>query len=110
MSYALNPKVSLKKVEKISNELKVYPIDFTKHVPFAATFFHLQPGGKTPLDFHIEKECWMVLQGSGILIYEGSFYHLVRQNIFYFDSYKKHQLVNNSQEVLIVCSWYWQEP
>ncbi len=102
-----NPKLSFKKVETVNNDLQIYPIQFNAKPPFEATFFHLQPGGETPLDCHIENECWLVLQGSGILTYAGTPYPLSEQDMFYFDSYKKHQLFNNSQNILIICSWFW---
>ncbi|WP_165482646.1 cupin domain-containing protein [Legionella gresilensis] len=109
MLATLNPKLRFKTVETVNNDLKIYPIQFNTESPFEATFFHLQPGGETPLDSHIEKECWLVLQGSGILTYENTPYPLSEQDIFYFDSYKKHQLFNTSQTILIICSWYWQD-
>jgi mannose-6-phosphate isomerase-like protein (cupin superfamily) len=104
-----NPQLDFTQAEPIANGVLVHPVLFNSPRPFEATYFQVLPGCETPSDHHPEKECWIVLQGQGILNYEGSLYSLSEKDLFYFDAYKKHQVLNTSEKNLIICSLYWQD-
>lgn len=96
--------------EHIAPGVKVTPIDFKlsqAKPPFHTTYFQVLSQCETPLDSHQEEEVWIVLQGSGILTYEGSCHSISSQNIFYFAPFKKHQVKNSTDELLLICSIYW---
>lgn len=106
----VNPKLSFSDPETIAPGVVVNPIHFELNqakIPFKATYFQVLPGCETPLDCHQEEETWIVLQGMGLLTYEGTSYCMKVQDAFYFSSFKKHQVLNNSDEPLLICSIYW---
>lgn len=107
---SMNPKLGFSQGELIAYGVEVHPIQFERNCcspPFNATYFHVLPGCQTPEDQHSEQETWIVLQGQGILKYEYASYPITQNDIFYFDTFKKHQLINNSDKTLIICSIYW---
>lgn len=106
----VNPKLSFSDQETIAAGIVVNPIYFGPNqakIPFKATYFQVLPGCETPLDYHQEEETWIVLQGKGLLRYEGTSYCISVQDTFYFASFKKHQVLNSSDEPLLICSIYW---
>ncbi|VEB33361.1 Uncharacterized conserved protein, contains double-stranded beta-helix domain [Legionella sainthelensi] len=96
--------------ENIAPGVNVHPINFTlSHAspPFHTTYFEVLSQCETPLDSHQENEIWIVLQGCGILNYEGSCHYISAHDIFYFAAFKKHQVKNPGNELLLICSIYW---
>ncbi|KTC86233.1 cupin domain-containing protein [Legionella cincinnatiensis] len=96
--------------ENIAPGVNVHPINFALSQatpPFHTTYFQVLSQCETPLDSHQEEEIWIVLQGCGILNYEGSCHYLSAQDIFYFAAFKKHQVRNPTNELLLICSIYW---
>jgi mannose-6-phosphate isomerase-like protein (cupin superfamily) len=90
--------------------ISVKTIDFEgkgASVPFKSTYFEVLPGYTTPVDQHQVQECWLVLQGSGVLTYEDTELPLKLHDIVHFPSLKKHSIYNNSSEPLLLCSIYW---
>ncbi|KTD70884.1 cupin domain-containing protein [Legionella tucsonensis] len=75
--------------------------------PFQITYFQVLPNNETSLAYH-QEEIWIVLNGSGVLTYEGTAHRLNAHDIFYFASLKKHQIHNPMQIPLIICSIYWE--
>ncbi|MCE0721642.1 MULTISPECIES: cupin domain-containing protein [Legionella] len=105
-----NPRLVFSNPEPIASGVVVNPVDFAQkqvHPPVQITYFQVLPQSETPMDDHQEQEIWIVLNGSGILIYEETFYLLNAQDIFYFASFKKHQIRNLMYEPLLICSIYW---
>ena len=107
---ASSSKLNFAKSEPIQDGVEVHPVQFglgLTQPPFKATYFHVLPGCITPVDTHLEKEMWIVLQGQGILNFEGESYSLAQHDIYYFESFKTHQVFNNANDLLIICSLYW---
>ncbi|AWN75555.1 cupin domain-containing protein [Legionella anisa] len=105
-----SPRLVFSNPEHIVSGVVVNPVDFAqKQVapPFQTTYFHVLPQSETPMDYHQEEEIWIVLNGSGVLIYEENVYRLNAHDIFYFASFKKHQIRNLMHEPLLICSIYW---
>ncbi|KTD13616.1 Cupin domain protein [Legionella gratiana] len=96
--------------ENIASGVNVHAINFALaqvNPPFHTTYFQVLSQCETPLDSHQEEEIWIVLQGCGILNYEGSCYHISAHDIFYFAAFKKHQVRNPINDLLLICSIYW---
>jgi mannose-6-phosphate isomerase-like protein (cupin superfamily) len=81
--------------------------EFNLSPPFTLIYFEIQPQHATPLDQHEEKECWIVLKGGGILHYEMDHTRICAQDMLFFAPFKKHQVVNDSNELLGIVSIYW---
>ncbi|PWY56780.1 cupin domain-containing protein [Legionella qingyii] len=106
----VNPRLVFSNPEHIAPGVVVNPIDFAQKkasAPFQTTYFEVMPQCETPLDYHQEQEVWIVLNGSGILTYEGTVHCLKAHDFFYFASLKKHQIHNPMQIPLLICSIYW---
>lgn len=105
-----SPKLFFSEEEKIANGVIVQPLNFTlnkAHPPFKAAYFQVFPGCITPLDQHEVEETWIVLKGNGLLTFEENSYLITENDMLYFPSFKKHQVCNTSNEVLLICSLYW---
>ncbi|MBX9770613.1 MAG: cupin domain-containing protein [Candidatus Obscuribacterales bacterium] len=75
--------------------------------PFKSTYFEILPGFTSPVDRHKVEECWLVLQGSGILDVDGEQVAISEHDVVHFDSFKGHSVTNNSTKSLLICSIYW---
>lgn len=75
--------------------------------PFKSTYFEILPGFTTPVDRHKVEECWLVLQGSGILTCDAEQMSINEQDVVHFNSFKGHSVTNNSTKPLLICSIYW---
>ncbi|WP_454782118.1 cupin domain-containing protein [Legionella sp. WA2022007384] len=96
--------------EHIAPGVVVNPIDFAQKKaspPFQTTYFQVLPQCETPVDYHQEEEIWIVLEGGGILTYEGEVHCLKVHDFFYFAAFKKHQIRNSLTIPLLICSIYW---
>lgn len=110
MRETLAPTLHFATSEYVANGVTVNPIDFAKikkHPPFNFTYFEVQPGCMTPLDKHRVEECWVIMQGSGLLHYENQSHAVKTRDVLHFASNKKHQIHNDAQEPLIILSIYW---
>lgn len=113
MSLACNltsPKLTFAESELIAKGVEVKPLDFealNAQTPFKSTVFMIMPGCITPLDKHKVEECWIILSGEGILEYEGQSLTVREQDVFYFASFKEHQVRNESDKPLVISSIYW---
>jgi mannose-6-phosphate isomerase-like protein (cupin superfamily) len=90
---------------QIADGAIVYPIEVNS--PFKMTTFEVQPGCETAMDQHQVAEIWVILEGSGDLRYEDKSLTVERGQIFYFSSYKTHQIKNTGTKVLKILSMYW---
>lgn len=105
-----NPRLVFSNPEHIASGVEVNPVDFVQkqaYPPFQTTYFQVLPLSETPMDYHQEEEIWIVLNGSGVLTYEETVHRLNMHDIFYFASFKKHQIRNLMHESLLICSIYW---
>jgi mannose-6-phosphate isomerase-like protein (cupin superfamily) len=107
MHQMLSPKLQSVETQIIAKGVEVCPIRFGTSKPFELTYFHVLPGCETPIDQHEDRESWIVLQGHGQLNYDGLSYPLTEQDIFYFEAFKMHQVINTSDKILIICSIFW---
>lgn len=88
----------------------VRPINFpteSPSPPFKSTIFVVQPDCSTPLDHHEEAEMWIILNGVGLLEYEGMQSRVEQFDKFFFPSFTYHQIFNNSTVPLEILSIYW---
>ena len=106
-----SPRLNLSDPEQLDIGMRLRTINFKHHQqatpPFQATIFEVAPGHSSPLDQHAVKECWLILKGHGELQYNGKNYKTAAQDIFYFEPHHTHQITNESDELLIICSIYW---
>jgi mannose-6-phosphate isomerase-like protein (cupin superfamily) len=75
--------------------------------PFKSTYFEILPGFTTPVDRHKVEECWIVLQGSGILDKDGVEVPIATHDVLHFNSFEGHSVTNNASQPLLICSIYW---
>jgi mannose-6-phosphate isomerase-like protein (cupin superfamily) len=85
----------------------VLPHNEENSAPFKASIFEVAPGSASPIDKHAVKEIWLIVKGHGDLHYDGKVYKAAAQDLFYFESQHSHQIINHSDELLIICSIYW---
>lgn len=87
----------------------VRPISFPTESPppFKSTIFVVQPSCSTPLDHHEEAEMWIILNGIGLLEFEGQKSRVEQFDKFFFPSFTHHQIFNNSTIPLEILSIYW---
>lgn len=107
MPQTLNPKLNFITPESLAAGVTVHPVQLPKQTPFEATYFQVLPGCQTPIDCHQEQEVWLVLQGKGVLIYQGESTDFSVHDIFYFTQYMTHQVINTGDKTLIICSIFW---
>ncbi|WP_419420807.1 cupin domain-containing protein [Legionella sp. D16C41] len=100
-------KLNLGKKEMLAKGVFLNEICLDKSIPFNASYFEVQPGCQTPLDYHEEQEIWIILRGHGTLHYNQIISPLKENDIIYFDSYVNHQVFNQSSEILMIYSFYW---
>ncbi|MCW8397393.1 cupin domain-containing protein [Legionella sp. PATHC038] len=105
-----NPRLFFSTSEHLAPGIVINPVDFVANracPPVQVTYFQVLPQCETPIEYHQEEEIWIVLNGSGILTYEGEVYGVNAEDIFYFASFKPHQIRNHKQLPLHICSIYW---
>lgn len=106
----VGPRVIMDAKETIAPGVDVGMLNFSVNnakPPFHAACFEVLPGCKTPLDQHSVEECWVILEGSGLLVHEGVTYVASKSATYYFASLEQHLLINNHDEILQVLSIYW---
>lgn len=106
-----SPKLALTEPELLDVGVMLQTIQLKSHQekvpPFKATIFEVAPGCSSPVDQHRVEECWIILKGCGVLDYNNEQYFAKSQEVFYFEPYHSHQIINNSDESLLICSIYW---
>jgi mannose-6-phosphate isomerase-like protein (cupin superfamily) len=88
----------------------VRPINFPSEPPpppFKSTIFVVRPDCSTPLDHHEEAEMWVILNGEGLLKYEGVQSRVAQFDKIFFPSLTYHQIFNDSAVSLEILSIYW---
>lgn len=94
--------------EQFNDGIRVHELSFDAiTAPFVTLRICVQPGFSTPLDHHEVEECWIIAQGTGMLQYDGSYTRINKFNVIQFHSNKPHQVVNDSDEPLIIYSLSW---
>ncbi|MEM0998142.1 MAG: cupin domain-containing protein [Bacteroidota bacterium] len=77
-------------------------------VPVKMSRWTVVPGGRSPVDQHSVRECWMIASGTGTLRYRDREDVPVRAgDVLYFDSQQSHELINDSTEPISVFSIWW---
>jgi mannose-6-phosphate isomerase-like protein (cupin superfamily) len=77
--------------------------------PFEMSCVKVLPGSMTPIDQHAVKECWIIAQGGGLLAYAGHVSRVHKHDILYFEPHHTHQITNDTSEMLVIYSIYWQD-
>jgi len=67
---------------------------------FAMRMFELQPGGHTPLHVHPHEHEVFILEGSGVLVYEGAEHRLEPGYVVFVPPEKEHRFRNTGDSVL----------
>ena len=75
--------------------------------PFKASLFTVGPGHRTPRDQHAVRECWLVVDGKGVLVYDGEELEIEKGNLLYFESEKPHFVQNRAEQDLIIFATWW---
>lgn len=104
------PLVQFQSEKMVYESIRFYQADFshTKHVPpFDMICFQLEVGDSTPKDRHDDVEIWIILNGSGKLVYDDNESFLSKNDMVYFEPNKFHQIINVGQEPLLICSLSW---
>lgn len=71
---------------------------------FAMRMFELQPGGYTPLHVHPHEHEVFVIEGQGVLVYEGQEHSFTSEYVIFVPGNKEHRFKNTGDSVLrILC-------
>jgi len=71
---------------------------------FAMRMFELQPGGHTPLHTHSHEHEVFIIEGRGVLIFEGKEYEFGPEYVIFVPPNKEHRFKNMGDSVLrILC-------
>jgi len=106
------PNVSFLPVKLAYETIRVHEADFrnSQHTPpFDVIYFQLAAGDSTPKDRHDDVEIWIVLSGNGRLIYDDQESLLRTHDIVHFAPNRFHQVFNEGQDALLICSLSWKK-
>src|ERR1700730_5301809 len=78
------------------------------HAPFRASRFVVAPSHSTKEDIHDVVELWTIASGHGKLLYDGGEYAVSEGDVLHFPSQKRHQVVNDADVPLVICSQWWE--
>jgi len=67
---------------------------------FAMRMFELQPGGYTPLHTHTHEHEVFVIEGEGLLVYEGKEYQFNKDYVIFVPGNKEHRFKNTGNSIL----------
>jgi mannose-6-phosphate isomerase-like protein (cupin superfamily) len=95
----INPAMLLKEIDLKGSD--------GPRAPFEASWFSLEPGGKTELDQHDVLEIWMIARGHGVITYAGNDVPVSQGDMVYFESQHSHIMVNDGDEDVEVYSVWW---
>jgi mannose-6-phosphate isomerase-like protein (cupin superfamily) len=76
--------------------------------PFEASYFFVEPGGKTILDQHDSVEMWLIARGGGVITYDGHDIPVTKGDMVYFESQHSHTMLNDGDEKTEVFSIWWR--
>jgi mannose-6-phosphate isomerase-like protein (cupin superfamily) len=76
--------------------------------PFRSSQFVVEPGRATSVDRHAVEEMWIVLSGTGTLLFEGTACPISPGDIIHFDSFQTHQVLNDGEGELVIISLWWR--
>ena len=79
----------------------------SRTAPFAAARFSVEPGSATRLDRHEVRECWMILSGEGMLVYDDRIVRIQERDVLYFEPNAAHQAHNDGTVPLVIFSLWW---
>ncbi len=75
--------------------------------PYKASIFIIKPGAESPLDFHMVKECWMIVDGYGSLYCNENKFNIRQGDTIYFEPLDKHLVRNiGSVDLKIISTWW----
>ena len=67
---------------------------------FAMRMFELKPGGHTPLHTHPHEHEVFIIEGEGVLVFEGKEYKFDAEDVIFVPGNKEHQFRNAGNSVL----------
>ena|SRR3990167_5426407 len=105
------PKVTFLPLQMAYETIRVHEVDFLESAhkpPFDMIYFQLEVGDATPKDRHEETEIWIILSGSGRLVYDGQETSLEAGDSVHFVQHRYHQVFNEGQVPLLICSLSWK--
>jgi quercetin dioxygenase-like cupin family protein len=106
-----SPKLSFLPPEEFPG-MNVFEIDLTKSgepiAPFKASRFTVEPNCSSPIDSHEVHEIWMVAEGEGELLYDAQSIRVRVADVFYFEPHKSHQIINDGNLPISICSIWWK--
>lgn len=76
--------------------------------PFKASYFIVEPGGKTEPDQHEVLEMWMIARGGGVITYDGHDIPVTKGDMVYFESNRPHIMLNDGNEDAEIFSVWWR--
>jgi mannose-6-phosphate isomerase-like protein (cupin superfamily) len=94
-------------IEDSGMRLELLQVD--SRFPFESSRFVVEPGGCSPPDVHSVAEMWIIIQGTGELLYDQESIPLNAGDAVYFQPLHTHQIKNHSSEPLRVISFWWQD-
>jgi mannose-6-phosphate isomerase-like protein (cupin superfamily) len=77
-------------------------------LPFLYSQFVVAPGSTSRRDQHEVLEVWVILSGSGKLLYDGGEYKVGPGDVVHFNSMRVHQVMNEGPEEMRVFSFWWK--
>jgi mannose-6-phosphate isomerase-like protein (cupin superfamily) len=114
LKIATAPKLPIRELEDAAPGLQIFEVILdssgTSIAPFKAARFSVEPGCTTPVDSHSMREIWLVIAGSGELIYGGKTVPVSAADIVYFEPPKPHQVRNDGTAPLNIFSVWWDAP
>lgn len=103
-----SPRVAFSPMKMVYETIRVHEADFHHSMPpFDMIYFQLDAGDATPKDRHGEAEIWIILSGSGKLIYDDHETRLQAGDSVHFAPNHYHQVFNDGSDKLLICSLSW---
>lgn len=105
-------KLNKQELQEISPGVTVEEIIFSydgiRLAPFKSSVFTIHPKSISPIDSHQVKECWIVIDGKGVLTCNNKKDVINTKDVIYFDSLETHTVSNPYEEVLKIISIWWE--
>jgi mannose-6-phosphate isomerase-like protein (cupin superfamily) len=76
--------------------------------PFTLARISVPVGVRTAEDHHEVREIWLVQSGSGLAKIDGIEIRISPGDSLYFESFRKHQLLNDGSEPVEIISIWWR--
>lgn len=90
--------------------MKLQELDLCRRqFPFKSSRFTVEPGGNSPPDKHSVAEMWIIVEGTGELIYDEKSHQVKAGDAVYFEPFHTHLIRNHSSQALKVLSFWWQQ-